>query len=138
MSFMKNLSQSQADSDQDLSEAATAQHSQFNPSTDSQGFFNELDRDFEDFSDIFYDNIEEFLDNEGLHLSSDCTFSSLTQTILKPFSNMKKIKSLTIAPTKRRLNSEQLDDPEFDLSSIPSFLAKRTISAEINIDGNTF
>jgi len=134
--FAKKLSQNQPDSEQDLNETFTTQNSCSNPLTESQGFMN---NDFEEFSETFYDNIEEFLDNEGLHITSDCTFSSLTQTVLKPFSNMKKIKSLTVSPIQPKLRASDDDDNEgFDLSAIPSFLAKRTFSAGLRIYADDF
>lgn len=91
-----------------------------------------------EFSQQFYDRIEEFLDNEKLHITCPQTPHSVKPTKLKMCPNLQRLRSLceSSVPSSASTNdgSSSMKDEDFKDMAMPSFLLKRTMSSNcINV-----
>jgi len=81
-------------------------------------------------NDKLYENIEGFLDNEGLFIISPSPIISRAQ--LKPSIGFKRIQPLCSIEEKVE-NNATIRESDFSDLAIPSFLAKRTYSSDPNL-----
>jgi len=83
----------------------------------------------EEFSEDFYEGIEDFLDEEGLFITSPSPISKpKTSIILQPAGLFKRMKSL---PMNSESNSSEESSEGEDLPSLPSFLQRRNLSIRV-------
>jgi len=133
MSFPSKLRfPDEEDSEQGNQRDFTTQHSSECSPENSKNPASEPD--FDDlFPESLYDNIEEFLDSEGLFLSTKSPI--LTCTTLKPSVNIKRMNPLGIKISiSQNIFGMSLTQEDVHEKALPGFLARRAISAGLKLE----
>jgi len=89
-----------------------------------------LEEEIESFPESLYDNVEDFLNAEGLFIETGNS-PSFTSTILKPFLNLKLLSPFTMKSLSNSgVSTPRAGDEEFQMKALPKFLVRRAFSAE--------
>jgi len=118
------------DSEQGFHRDSTTQYSSECTPENSKNPPSEPDFDDELFPESLYDNIEEFLDAEGLFLSTKSPI--LTSAQLKPSINIKQMNPFGLKTSIS--NGMSLTQEDIQTKALPNFLARRAISAGLKIE----
>jgi len=99
----------------------------------SESFLACDEEDSYDFPESLYDDIEDFLDAEGLFITSQSP--CLSQTILRPISNLKGLRSLIFQSSEHSdAETPNSENEAIDFTSIPSFMIKRAAFRKISVE----